>query len=173
MPSNYEALAAEIQALGDAASTPKEPKVIFTDYMDPLPPAGRTCPDTMIIKNTPILQPTQITYLNHLLSTLNSMIMTTVAGIEKSDPNVSLVDISKSFAGHTWCTSNPWDYGLSVYYPTDLKKLATAYFERDKSGAPFHPTPKGQSVIAGLVSPEVNSLLAKEPPDTTAFSGAG
>ena len=173
MPSNYEALAAEIQSLGDAASTPKEPKIIFTDYMDPLPPGGRTCADTLIINKVPILQPTQLTYLDHVLNTMNTIIKTTVTGLEKSDPNVSLVDISKSFSGHTWCTSDPWDYGLSVYYPTDLKKLATAYFERDKSGAPFHPTPKGQSVIAGLVAPEVNRLLAQEPPDTTAVKGLG
>jgi hypothetical protein len=65
------------------------------------------------------------------------------------------------------------NYGLSVYYPTDLKKLATAYFERDKSGAPFHPTPKGQEVIAGMVAPEVSRLLSHAPAATSVHGSLG
>jgi hypothetical protein len=60
----YGQLAAAIEARGEAASPPKVPKVIFTNYMDPLP--SGTCLDTFN------LTAGQLQYLSGLLGSSTS-----------------------------------------------------------------------------------------------------
>ncbi len=145
MPGQYRAMVSTIERLGAKAG--KVPRIVFTSYMDPLPPADLgTCHDTWV------LEAEQLAYMNDMLDQLNRMIATTITGMH--DPNVGFVDLSKSFEYHTWCTSDPWDYGLSILYNA---------YDRINSLAPFHPTPYGQDVIASRVLPEVRAILAKPP----------
>jgi len=120
------------------------PKVVFTDYADPLP-QGTSCPDSND------LYPEQVAYLDTLLHEMNTTIISTIDGLK--DNNLAVADISGVYAGHRWCSTDPWAYGLSIYsveHPTSFESLA-----------PFHPTPAGQAAIAAAVDPVVEKLLAK------------
>jgi hypothetical protein len=66
------------------------------------------------------------------------------------DKNVALANFSGAMVNHTWCSGDPWIYGLSIL--TQLPLLV-------KDQAPFHPTPTGQAHLAGIVEPEVRLLL--------------
>jgi len=120
------------------------PKVVFTTYYDPLPAGTASCPDSELLDHA------QITYLTARLVQLNTMIETTIHGLD--DPGIGVVDLTGAFDGHRWCSAEPWVYGLSIFSLTNPSSLL--------SQAPFHPTPEGQARIARLVSPEVDRLLA-------------
>jgi len=143
--ANYATLvdwiAARAKANGVAA-----PKVVITNYANPLPADGAKCPDTSW------LYPEQTEYLASLVDDLNGTIRETVEGL---GPDVGLADISTAYepqgVSHIWCTDAPWAYGLSIYKVTDPDSF--------ESQAPFHPTPQGQDSIAAHVIPAVRQLL--------------
>jgi hypothetical protein len=146
----YGNLVTAIEARGEAASPPKVPKIVFTNYMNPFPSSG-TCPDTMPMTAA------QVQFLSGLLGQLNAMIQTTVTAIAANDPNVSFVDISHALDGHTWCSTDPWDYGMTALLAGNS---AQSLADVEYSKAPFHPTPAGQSAIADLVRPAVHDAIS-------------
>ncbi len=150
LTASYGAMAAAIEARGNAASPKRVPKIIFTDYMDPFPSSGG-CPDTWPMTDA------QISYLNTLMGDLNSAIRTAITGLSATDPNVGFADVSGALIGHTWCTPDPWDYGLSIV--TQGGQVSNIFSTSPNSLAPFHPTPAGQAAIANLVRPVVASML--------------
>ncbi|MGP0029139.1 MAG: SGNH/GDSL hydrolase family protein [Acidimicrobiales bacterium] len=143
LAANYRTLVSWIEARGKKDG--RVPKVVFTNYYDPLPPNGQQCPDSNY------LYPSQLEYLSSLIGVLNSTIASTIKGL--GDPNVAVADISHALAGHEWCSSDPWAYGLSIYKVTHPSSF--------ESQAPFHPTPAGQSAIAALVEPVADRLLGR------------
>jgi Tol biopolymer transport system component/lysophospholipase L1-like esterase len=145
LKTSYKELVSWIEARGKAAG--KVPKIVITNYYDPLPPGGATCPDTWS------LRPEQLTYLDLLWTQFNRLIKQTITGL--NDPNVGFVDLSQAFVGHTWCTSDPWAYGLSIIH---LYRFWNTYQE------PFHPSPLGQVHLAELVEPVVTRLLSSSAP---------
>ncbi|MGH9090434.1 MAG: hypothetical protein ACRDZR_03485 [Acidimicrobiales bacterium] len=140
--THLKTLAQWITARGTADG--KVPKVVFTDYYNPLPTGTTTCPDSNY------LYPAQIRYLSSLLQELDTTIVQTIDGL--GDPNVAVADLSGALDGHEWCTSDPWAYGLSIYQVTSPSSF--------DSQAPFHPTPRGQEQLASLVQPVVDRLFA-------------
>jgi lysophospholipase L1-like esterase len=143
LADHYRELARWIRARGNAAKPALVPKVVFTMYPDPFPPRGRQCPDSSY------LSPDQLTYLSGLVQEANSVIRTTIAGLDL--PGVAVADLSDAYFGHTWCTPDPWAYGLSIYTVTDPSSF--------ESEAPFHPTPRGQRELASIVAPVVRKLV--------------
>ena len=154
LQADYQTLASWINARGQADG--RVPKVVFTDYYDPLPAGNTTCPDSNY------LYPQQTQYLSQLLHQLDTLIIQTINGLH--DPNVAVADISKAFDGHEWCTPDPWAYGLSIYSVTNPDSFY--------SQAPFHPTPQGQQQLATLLKPVIDQLFRSAPgsaaPATTA-----
>ena len=138
---DYQTLVRWIKARGEADG--HVPKVVFTDYYDPFPAGNTTCPDSNYLYSQ------QIQYLSQLLHQLDTLIIQTVDGLH--DPDVAVADVSKALAGHEWCTSDPWAYGLSIYSVTDPDSFY--------SQAPFHPTPQGQQQLASLVKPVIDQLF--------------
>ena len=133
-------LAQWIEERSGKADPAKSPKIVFTNYYDPFPPPGEKCPDTWR------LTPKQIDYLSARVKELDSVIQSTIAPLTGN--KVGFVDLSQAYAGHEWCSNDPWAYGLSI----------DSILSHDNP-APFHPTPVGQAKIAKLVIPEVNRLL--------------
>ena len=137
------------------------PKIVFTNYADPLPDQGTKCNDTSY------LYPQQVDYLTTLLNQMNQIIASTINGLGQK--NLGVADISHAYqrAGvdHRWCTDDPWAYGLSIYHLYDPSSF--------DSQAPFHPTPAGQAAIAEAVIVEVaNVFKANVPIDATTTSAA-
>jgi hypothetical protein len=143
---NYATLVDWIEQRAKENGVPT-PKIIFTNYPDPLPAGDTKCPDTSW------LYPKQVAYLSTLLGELNDAIVSTIEGLDND--NVAVVDVSEAYevqgVDHRWCTDAPWAYGLSIY-----KVTKPSSFE---SQAPFHPTPAGQSSIAAHVIPTVTKLF--------------
>lgn len=143
---HYATLVAWIGARAEANSVPA-PKVVFTNYANPLPGDGAKCPDTSW------LYPEQTTYLSGLVDQLNADIVATIGAL--GNPDVRVADISAAYtpqgASHIWCSADPWAYGLSIY---KLTQPTSAW-----SQAPFHPTPAGQESLASHVIPAVESLF--------------
>ena len=130
LAGNYRSLVAAIKARGAQAG--KVPKIIFTTYHQPLPnpaPANGSCLDGGF------LSADKINYLISLENKLKSTLIDAVTGLD----GVTVTDISGAIAGHEWCTTDPWAYGLSVV------------LLNSKSLAPSHPTPDGQMAIAKVV----------------------
>lgn len=142
LADNYRTLVSWIQERGRAEG--RVPKVVFTNYYNPLPPNGQLCPDSNYLRSD------QIEYLSTLLDRLNSTITGTIDALH--DPGVAVADIAQALRGHEWCSSDPWAYGLSIYSVTSPSTFA--------SQAPFHPTPRGQQAIAADVEPVVQRLLS-------------
>ena len=143
--THYRDIAQWIRDRGKAASPAKVPKIVFTTYPDPLPAGGAKCPDSNA------LYPEQITYLSSLMEQANAVVTSTIVALHQ--PGVVVADLSEAFAGHTWCTDDPWAYGLSIYSVFD----PTTFL----SQAPFHPTPAGQRKVAALVTPVVRKALGR------------
>ena len=133
LAEHYRELARWIRRTWRAASPSRVPAVVFTTYPDPLPPGGAQCPDSNY------LHPEQLVYLSSLVDRLNDEILTTVDAIDH--PRVIVANVEDVYASHTWCTEDPWAYGLSIYTVSDLTSL--------ESQAPFHPTPRGQRADRG------------------------
>ncbi len=145
LQANLTSLAQWIEARG--AADGKVPKVVFANYADPLPANGTTCNDTFDLKTV------QLQYLNTLFDQLDQLEVKTIQGL--GNPDIQVVTNADAFAGHTWCTPDPWAYGLTV--------LTHDNFE---SKAPFHPTPTGQAVLASRVEPAVATLFPSTTPST-------
>jgi lysophospholipase L1-like esterase len=160
LKKNYVTLVKWIEERADANNV-AVPKVLFTNYANPLPDAKVECNDTSYLYDQ------QVQYLAKLLAQMNGIIESTIAGIGKK--NVAVVDISRAYqpAGvdHRWCSADPWAYGLSIYHFTDPSSFS--------SNAPFHPTPAGQEAIAEGVVAGVSKLFQTEiPVDTTTSTAA-
>jgi len=126
---NYKNLVAAIKARGEKAG--KIPRIIFTTYHQPLPgpKQSRSCEDLGILYDD------EIDYLISLQTTLRETLIAAVSGID----GVSVADISGVVAGHEYCTSDPWTYGITVLR------------YNEESLAPFHPIPEGQAAIAAVL----------------------
>lgn len=127
LEGHYGDLVSAIQARGEAAG--KVPHIVFTTYHDPLPTAGERCPDLLD------LSPDQVSFLRGLVDRLNTAVVDTVGDLD----GVSVADIAKTMDGHTWCSDEPWAYGMSALYLNPSTQ------------APFHPTADGQAAIAEVV----------------------
>jgi hypothetical protein len=131
---HYRALAAAIQARGQAAHPSRVPFVVFTSYPNPLPAPNAdvsftACPDAAHLNQA------QISYLSSLLQLQLQTLQGAVGGMR----GVAVANVTGALAGHQWCSSEPWAYGASV--------LAL----NPQSGAPVHPTPLGQQAVAKVV----------------------
>jgi lysophospholipase L1-like esterase len=151
LKKNYATIVHWIEQRATANQRPV-PKIVITNYANPLPPKGTECPDTSWLYST------QTKYLSRLVEQVDSIIEKTVRGLK--DENVALADISHAYTptggSHIWCTNDPWAYGLSIY--------SMAHPSTFRSQAPFHPTPDGQDSIAAHVIPQVRMFF---PPPTT------
>lgn len=156
LKKNYATIVQWIEQRAKVNSRPV-PKIVITNYANPLPPDGTKCPDTSW------LYPAQTKYLSSLVTQIDGVIEKTVEGLK--DKNVALADISGAYtpqgASHIWCTNDPWAYGLSIY--------SLAHPSSFDSQAPFHPTPDGQDSIAAHVIPQVRAFF---PPPTTTTTPA-
>ena len=148
LASHYAAVVSAIDAAAPAGQAP--PKIVFTNYMDPFPDTYvNNCPDLGFLDSA------QLSFLNGALESLDGDIQAAVTNL--NNPNVTLADVSNALAGHTWCTSDPWDYGLSILkWKTAIGDLPLYL---PTSQAPFHPTAAGQDAIARDVLPYVDSAL--------------
>jgi hypothetical protein len=102
---NYQSLIAAIKARGEKVG--KVPKIVLTTYHQPLTnpdPRGSACIDAGLLAND------KLRYLISLENTLKTTLMDAVRGID----GVTVAHISNVIAGHEWCTSDPWAYGLTV-----------------------------------------------------------
>jgi hypothetical protein len=146
-----------VDAIEDATAPGPAPLIVFTDYMNPFPAHG-TCPDTAFLSTG------QINFLSQALNTLDNDIQSDVEALEATHPNVGFADIRNVLAGHAWCSTEPWDYGLSIDTTRSaLENLARYKFTHGREGqplnpAPFHPTPAGQQAIASVVLAKVQQL---------------
>ena len=162
LTANLTTLAGWITARGAADGL--VPKVVFDDYMNPLPTGSNTCPDTLN------LSVAQLAYLSGLLHQIDQLIISTVQGL--GNPDIAAGNVAAALGGHEWCTSDPWDYGLSVL---------TSGPGQFASQAPFHPTPTGQQSLAASIAPTVAHLfgapsgyvLAAADGGVFTFGGAG
>jgi hypothetical protein len=143
LAAHYRLITRWIHARARAEHQPKVPAIVFTTYPDPLPPRGRICPDSKQLYSE------QLVFLQSLVDEMNDVIVATIDGLHAS--RVAVADASRADVGHTWCTPDPWAYGLSIYSLTDPSSL--------RSQAPFHPTPRGQRAIAAAVMPTVQRVL--------------
>lgn len=141
LQQHYQTLLAGIRARGVAAG--KVPRVVMTTYHVPLPATAPAtpCPDLLTLDQD------QLTYLRSLEDMLADLIVSTAAGLD----GVAVAEIRPALAGHEWCTSDPWTYGLSI----EIRNLGNP--------APFHPTREGQAAIARLVRPVVEEALRERP----------
>jgi lysophospholipase L1-like esterase len=146
LTKNYKTLLTWIEERAQTNDAPM-PKVVVTNYPDPLPPNGAKCPDTSW------LYPKQTKYLSSLVGQMNDTIQ---SSMPTGSSDVLLADISQAYtpqgSSHIWCTDDPWAYGLSIYHVTDPDSF--------DSQAPFHPTPDGQESIAEHVIPVVRQLFS-------------
>lgn len=151
LEQHYGMLVSWIKERAQANNVP-EPKVVFTNYPNPLPPDGTKCNDTNY------LYPDQVKYLSSLVDQLNGIVVDTITGL--NDPNVAVADISGAYTvqgtSHIWCSDDPWAYGLSIYSVTSPSSF--------ESQAPFHPTPDGQESVAEHVIPVLRQWFAQAAP---------
>jgi hypothetical protein len=157
-----------VDAIDEAAAPENPPLIVFTDYMNPFPAQG-LCPDTFPLTED------QVKFLSMQLGVLNSDIKADVTALEPSHPNVGFAEISNVVAGHTWCSTDPWDYGLSIYTKSAIASaalygLSRGHFGQPLSPAPFHPTPEGQDAIANVVLSVVQQLQASVSASTSGAS---
>jgi lysophospholipase L1-like esterase len=155
LKKNYATIVDWIEARAKANHVPS-PKIVFTNYANPLPPNGRKCPDTSY------LSPAQTRYLSSLVTRIDGTITSAIDALD--DPNVAVADLSQAYSpqgvSHIWCTDAPWAYGLSIYHLYDPSSF--------ESQAPFHPTPDGQNSIATFVIGAAKKFFTAQlvPPST-------
>lgn len=135
--TNLRGTLKEIKDRGDAAG--KVPAVVLTTYYDPFnPDPNKECSDTYIGLGNG-LGAAEITWMRNKMQLMNQHIREAAA----TYPNAKVADISTAFAGHEFCTADPWVYGISIWY-SDYG-----------NPAPFHPTPKGHEAISKIVAPVI------------------
>ena len=128
---------AEIKDRGTAAG--KVPWVVLTTYFDPFNPDSNISCNDVYLGLGQGLSATEIDWMRSKMQLMNQYIKDAAAGY----PKAKIADITASLAGHTFCTTDPWVYGVSIW------------FNDFGNPAPFHPTPKGQEAIAGIVAQTV------------------
>lgn len=133
LPAELRILARWLLERGGLSHPRLVPRIVFTNYFNPFPPHGRTCVDAFYTRP-------QIRYLSSLQHRLSQTIAKAIRRVAQRHHKVSFVNLENAFAGHTWCTRDPWVYGVSIGIDSF-----------GQSRAPFHPTPAGQRRIAGLV----------------------
>jgi lysophospholipase L1-like esterase len=142
LKENYGTLVKWIKERAKANNVPA-PKIVFTNYANPLPEDGAICNDTNYLYKE------QLEYLYTLVEQANETIEDAITALD--DPDVVLADISGAYVvqgvSHIWCSDTPWAYGLSIYSMTSPSSF--------RSNAPFHPTPDGQQSIAEHVVPAI------------------
>ncbi len=170
-----------IEKEGQQPGQSGSPKVVITNYPNPLPNnlpqksgtnwATDYCPDTFPLYNA------QVDYFSGLVDQLNTDIAQWVGTYQKTNTfgaNVSLVNLDKVDDGYQWCddkngnlspsTDNlvyrePYAYGFSV-------NGTSTSLARYPAPAIFHPTVTGQQQIAACVRPAVGALLSNRPSST-------
>ncbi len=160
LEKNYKTLVSWIEARAKQNARPV-PKILFTNYANPLPNPSVECPDTSYFYDD------QVQYLGKLLAQMNGIITSTISGLKQK--NVGVADISNAYqpadVDHRWCSDTPWAYGMSIFHFTDPFSFY--------SKAPFHPTPAGQQAIAEGVVAGVSALFHTDiPVDTTSTTAA-
>ena len=142
LTANYGTIVTWIKARAEANSVPV-PKIVFTNYANPVPEDGALCNDTNYLYKE------QLQYLSGLVDEANEHIEDAITAL--NDPDVAVADISQAYdvqgTSHIWCSNDPWAYGLSIYSVTSPSSF--------ESRAPFHPTPEGQDSIAEHVVPVI------------------
>jgi hypothetical protein len=103
------------------------------------PPRGAdtslpACPDAAGLSSA------QLAFLRGLLDQLDA----TIQHALRTEPGVRVAELRHAFDGHQWCSPDPWAYGPSVL------------LQNRASRAPFHPTVRGQQVIAADVLRKFN-----------------
>ncbi|HXN59570.1 MAG TPA: hypothetical protein VN886_03870 [Acidimicrobiales bacterium] len=167
-----------IEMEGQQSGQSGPPKVVITNYPNPLPNdlpqkdagswASNFCPDTFPLYNA------QIDYFSGLVDQLNSDLAEWVSAYQKTSEfgdNVGFVNLSNMDQGHQWCddesgnlspnTHNleyrePYAYGFSV---NGTSTSLASY----PAPAIFHPTIVGQQQIATCVKPALSALLSTDP----------
>lgn len=128
------------------------PLVLVTGYYDPIPSptSNASCTDTSTSTWVGITTD-ENNWLQDGLSNLNIAISQAVTYAQTAEAHIQVefVDLSTAFAGHEFCSTDPWAYGPSIQY-----NLGTAYANNP---APFHPTPEGQRAIATAVEAAITS----------------
>ena len=126
---NYKNLVAAIKARGAQAG--KIPRIIFTTYHQPLPGPAQSieCLDLGDLSRDEI---------NYLITPREHAERDADRGGERVGRRVGRRHLRRR-AGHEFCTSDPWTYGISVLRWNDA------------SLAPFHPIPQGQAAIAAVL----------------------
>jgi lysophospholipase L1-like esterase len=131
---------AEIKDRGTTAG--KVPWVVLTTYYDPFnPDSNKSCNDTYLGLGQG-LSAEEITWMRSKMMLMNQYIKDAGA----TYPKIKIADITAALAGHTFCTADPWIYGISIW------------FSDFGNPAPFHPTAQGQAAIAEVIVPIIKSL---------------
>ena len=71
------------------------------------------------------------------------------------------VDMRPVFAGHEWCTADPWVFGPSVGAYQGINK------------APFHPTIEGSEAMAQAIANALNGLTSIDADGTVMYNANG
>jgi len=130
----------EIKDRGTTAG--KVPWVVLTTYYDPFnPDSAKSCNDVYLGLGQG-LSATEIDWMRSKMQLMNQYIKEAAT----SYPKAKIADISATLAGHTFCTTDPWVYGISIW------------FNDFGNPAPFHPTPKGQEAIAAVVAQAIKNI---------------
>jgi hypothetical protein len=131
----------------------KTVEVIVTNYYNPFPSTYTQCIDTdagYFHGTWPFVGVTsgEQSWIVSGLNSLNSNISSEVTYAQTNDTHltVKLADVSGAMSGHTFCSSDPWVYGVSIDY---------SYFGGSSSPAPMHPTPTGQNAIEKIVASKI------------------
>jgi hypothetical protein len=138
--ANLDKVLAEIQ--NRAVTAGKIPQVYVTGYYDPFPANYPSSPCSDLVPVSLLgggLTSDEMNWIRNKLLDLNSAIHAAASVY----PNVHYVDItnvmqpSATQPSHTYCSSDPWVYGVSILVPSANRQ----------NPAPFHPTPNGQFAI--------------------------
>jgi hypothetical protein len=176
--AHLTSLLTAIEKEGQASGQSGPPKIVITNYANPLPNtmpqkdgtswSSAYCPDTFPLYNA------QINYFSGLVDHLNTDYAGWVSDFQKTSKfggNVSLVNLSNVDHGHQWCDDasgnlspnthatayrEPYAYGFSV-------NGTSTSLARYPAPAIFHPTIAGQQQIAACVEPAVGALLSTDP----------
>jgi lysophospholipase L1-like esterase len=138
--TNLQLTLTEIKNRGN--TTGKVPWVVLTTYYDPFnADSNVTCGDTDLGLGQG-LSPAEIDWLRSKMQLMNQYIKDASA----TYPKAKVADVTKVLAGHTFCSTDPWVYGISIW----LSSFGNP--------APFHPTPAGQAAISAVVAPILKNL---------------
>ena len=145
----------EIERRGTTAG--KIPLVALTTYFDPFPDPYVDCndmtprginPGTTPLGHSIGLSEGEVAYLRGKHRAMNAMIRS----VAKGYANVVVADMEDAFKDHQLCDDDPWVHGLGLVGEEHGK------FDSDNyNKAPFHPTVKGQQVLAGRVAAAIRN----------------